>query len=124
MNVVDSSGWLEFFAGGRSAKYFAPPIMDTSNLLVPAICLFEVFKVVARDFGESEAIQSVAFMKEGAVVDVNERIALFAAQLSLTQKLPMADSLILAISRQHEATLWTQDADFKGLDGVKYFKKT
>lgn len=123
MNLVDSSAWLEFFSGSKNASRFEPIILSSEDLLVPTICLFEVFKIVARDFSENEAIKAVAFMKAGKVVEISERIALVGAQLSLSLRLPMADSLILAVARQYEAVLWTQDADFKGMDNVRYFAK-
>lgn len=123
MNVVDSSGWLEFFAGGRQARHFQGPIVATDDLLVPVICVYEVFKVICQQRNENDAIQAVADMKQGKIVDITDRLALSAGQISLSHHLPMADSLILAVTRQFDATLWTQDADFEGLDKVRYFKK-
>ena len=124
MNVVDSSGWLEYFSGGPQARWFQEPIQKTDELIVPAICIYEVFKVVSRQAGENQAIKAIAFMKEGLVKEITERLALEGAKLSMAHKLPMADSLILAVSRQSHATLWTQDDDFKGLENVRYYKKS
>jgi predicted nucleic acid-binding protein len=123
MNVVDSSGWLEFFADGPNAEQFATPLQDVPNLLVPAITLYEVFKVVCRQRGEDAALQAVALMQQGAVVELNASLALLAAKISLEVKLPMADSIILATARNHQAVLWTQDIDFADLQGVRYFPK-
>jgi predicted nucleic acid-binding protein len=120
MNLVDSSGWLEYFAGGQSAESFEDALKDIENLIVPTICLFEVFKVVLRERGEQEALQAVALMKQGHVVDLSEHIALNAAQISCRQKLPMADSLVYATALLHDAVLWTLDSDFKDIEGVKY----
>lgn len=122
-HVVDSSAWLEFFAGGENAKYLREPLKHTDNLIVPTITLFEVFKIVHRQRGEDAAIQAVALMKQGSEVDLDGGLALFAAQLSLEHRLPMADSIILATARTHDAVLWTQDSDFDGLEGVHYFPK-
>ncbi len=123
MNVVDSSGWLEYFAGGRNASRFAAPLQDMEALVVPAISIYEVFKVLLRESGEDAALQAAAAMQRGQVVDLTAPIAMSAATLSLEHDLPMADSVILACARAREATLWTQDVDFKGIDGVKYFPK-
>jgi len=121
VNVVDSSGWLEYFAGGPKAMSFEAPLKDTNSLIVPVICLYEVFKVVRRERGEQEALQAAALMKQGSVVDITEEIALQAALISHRDKLPMADSLILATVQAYNATLWTMDSDFKDMAGVKYF---
>ena len=123
MNVVDSSGWLEFFADGPNARIFAEPLEQTDLLLVPSVCLYEVFKIVLRQRGEAAALQAVALMRQGLVVELTERIALLAAELSLQEALPMADSIILATARLHDARIWTQDSDFKGLENVTYVAK-
>ena len=123
MNVVDSSAWLEYFADGPNADMFAAPIEDVDQLIVPTICLYEVFKSVLRQRGESDALSAVALMRQGCVEDLTERIALAAADLSLQTKLPMADSIILATARLNAAHIWTQDADFDGLDGVTFIAK-
>jgi len=123
MNVVDSSGWLEYFAGGKNASRFAAPLKDLDSLVVPAVSIYEVFKVLIREAGEEAALQAASAMQRGHVVDLTPQRSMSAATLSLQHSLPMADSIILAATREHEATLWTQDEDFKELDKVKYFPK-
>ena len=123
MNAVDSSGWLEYFANGDNADFFAPAIEDTKNLLVPVICIYEVFKRIRQQSGITEAQQHIGDMKLGQIIELDESLALSAAKISTDLKLPMADSLILATARAHNATLWTQDEHFKDLDGVKYIEK-
>ena len=123
MNVVDSSGWLEYFADGKNASRFAAPLRDLDALVVPAVSIYEVFKVLLREAGEDAALQAASSMQRGNVVDLTPQRALAAAALSLQHSLPMADSIILAVTREHEATLWTQDEHFKGLNKVKYFPK-
>lgn len=123
MNVIDSSAWLEYFADGPNAGAFAPPIQATAELVVPSITLFEVFKRVYQQRGEGPALHAVAVMQQGRVVDLDGPLALAAAKLSADSKLPLADSVVLATARQHEATLWTQDADFEGLPEVRYRAK-
>jgi len=118
MKLVDSSGWLEYFADGPNAAAFAKALQDPADVLVPTICLYEVYKVVLRQRDLSAALQAVALMRQGRVVELTEPIALLAAELSLRHKLPMADSVILATARAHDAHIWTQDADFTGIDGV------
>ena len=123
MNIVDSSGWLEYFAEGSNADFFAPAIEDTKNLLVSVICIYEVFKKLLQQSGLNEAQIHVSDMKQGEIVEIDESLALSAAKLSAELKLPMADSLILATARANHATLWTQDEHFKDLDGVKSIEK-
>jgi toxin FitB len=123
MNVVDSSAWLEYFANGPNAEYFAPAIEKTAELLVPSLALYEVFKRVLQQRDEESALQAVAVMQQGTVIDLDAPLALLAARCSLEHRLPMADSVILATARSHDAILWTQDADFKGIQGVEYRKQ-
>jgi len=123
MNVVDSCGWLEYFADGDNAAFFAPAIERTSELLVPSLCLYEVFKRVHQQRGEDAALKAAILMMQGSVVDLDAELALAAAKVSLSDKLPMADSTILATARAFEATLWTQDADFEGIEGVRYIAR-
>lgn len=123
MNIVDSSGWLEYFADGPNASFFSGPLAKTSDLVVPSVTIYEVFKVVLRQRGESDALQAVALMQQGLVVDLTAEIAILAAKVSNEDRLPMADSIILATSRVYGATIWTQDSDFKKIDGVRYLAK-
>lgn len=123
MNVVDSSGWMEYFTKGTNAKFFIPPIQDVENLLTPAICIYEVFKRLHLDMGEENALQAVGIMSYGREVELSRKIAIDAAQISIDMKLAMADSIILATARANNATLWTQDAHFKEFEGVKYIEK-
>jgi predicted nucleic acid-binding protein len=120
MNLVDTSGWIEFLFDGRNARIFAPAIEDTATLVVPVICLYEVFKKVNAVADEARALQVVAQMKQGHVVDVTEAIALRGALISLKHRLPMADSLILSTAWARRAELWTQDEHFAGIPGVRY----
>jgi predicted nucleic acid-binding protein len=124
MNIVDSSGWLEYFADGPNAGLFAPAITSTSNLLVPTVTIYEVFKRVLQQRSEGNALNAIAAMREGTVIGLSESIAMSAAKLSTQMKLPMADSIILATARAHAATLFTQDAHFKGIRNVRYIEKT
>lgn len=124
MNVVDSSAWLEYFANGPNAGAFASAIQATEELVVPSITLLEVFKRVYQQRGEGPALQAVALMQQGAVVDLDAPLALTAARISADGKLALADSVVLATARRFDATLWTQDADFEGLPGVRYRAKS
>jgi predicted nucleic acid-binding protein len=123
MNVVDSPAWLEYFADGPNADFFAPAIENVSELIIPSISIYEVFKRVLQQRAESDALQAVAVMQQGQVVDLDTATALYAAKLSMELRLPMADSVMFATARMHNATLWTQDADFKDLEGVQYVEK-
>ncbi len=123
MNVVDSSGWLEYFADESNAGFFAEAIENTDDLIVPAISIYEVFKRVYQQRGEGSALQAAAMMSQGNVVPLDRPLALSAARISLDLKIPMADSIILATARSHDAVLWTQDVDFKGIAAVEYRDK-
>lgn len=123
MNVVDSSGWLEYFADGANADFFASAIEKSSELVVPVISLYEVYKRILQQRGETAALQAVAHMHQGEVVELDSSIALSSARLSARHGLPMADSMILATAQRHEATLWTQDGYFEGIDNVRYRPK-
>ena len=121
MNIIDSSGWLEYFSDGPNAIHYLPPLNDTSTLIVPVITIYEVFKVVLRESAENEALQAVAAMQKGKIIDLNANIAMDASKLSLQHHLPMADSIILATARAYDCVIWTQDSDFQHIEGVNYF---
>jgi toxin FitB len=123
MNIVDSSGWLAYFADEPNAKYFLPPLSDSDLLVVPSITIYEVFKVVLRESSANEALQAMVAMQKGKVVDLTAALAIAASRLSLKLQLPMADSIILATAHEFNATIWTQDSDFKKISMVKYFPK-
>jgi len=123
MNIVDSSGWLAYFADEPNAKHFLTPLNDAASLVVPTVTIYEVFKVVLRESGENEALQAAVAMQKGTVVDLTAALAIAASKLSLEHNLPMADSIILATAKEFEATIWTQDSDFRNMGDVKYFPK-
>ena len=123
MNVVDSSAWLEYFADGPNAAVFAEPLGDVTHLVVPAITVYEVFKVVCRQRGEDAALQAAALMQQGMVVELSASLAMVAAKTSLELGMPMADSIILATARQHDTLLWTQAEHFRNVAGVRFVAK-
>ena len=123
MNLVDSSGWLSYFADEPNAKYFLGPLNETDSLVVPTVVIYEVFKVVLRESSENEALLAAVAMRKGTVVDLTTSRAIAASRLSLEHKLPMADGIILATAKEFGAAIWTQDSDFKNIRGVKYFPK-
>ena len=123
MNVVDSSGWLSYFADDNNSASFANPIEKLEELLVPSITLIEVFKSILRQKGEDAALEVIAHMEQGTVVALDSGLALDAAYCGVEYKLPLADSIIYATTRKHEAVLWTQDIDFKDLNNVRYYPK-
>ncbi|MBW2544788.1 MAG: type II toxin-antitoxin system VapC family toxin [Deltaproteobacteria bacterium] len=123
MNIVDSSGWLAYFADEPNAKHFLAPLSDPALLIVPTVTIYEVFKVILRESSENEALQAVVAMQKGKVVDLSASMAIAASRLSLEHKLPMADSIILATAQEFKAIIWTQDSDFKNISNVKYFPK-
>lgn len=122
MNVVDSSGWLEYFTGSNRANLYADAIEKTETLLVPSLSLFEIFKKVYKENVEDFALKVVAHMQLGKVIQLDSSIAIYAAKLSVDKSIPIADSIMFVTARLHKATLWTQDNDFRGLSGVKFFE--
>ena len=122
MNLVDTSGWIEYFFDEPNASFFAGPIEETDSLFVPVICLYEAFKKVSHEADEARALRIVAQMKQGRVMELTEQVALQAALVSLKHQLPMADSLIYAAALSQDATVWTQDEHFRDLPGVRYKK--
>ena len=123
MNIVDSSGWLAYFADEPNAKHFLAPLSNSDSLIVPVITIYEVFKVILRESSENEALQAVVAMQKGRIVDLSAPLAITASKLSLEHQLPMADSIILATAQEFKAIIWTQDSDFKNISKVKYFPK-
>ncbi|TET15506.1 MAG: type II toxin-antitoxin system VapC family toxin [Actinobacteria bacterium] len=123
MNLVDSSGWLEYFTDGKNAEFFAPVIENTDELIVSVINLYEVYKKIASEKDDNSAIQAIALMQQPKVIEVTDSISIFAARLSIKLEIPMADSIIYATARMYDAIIWTQDSDFKNLEGVRYFRK-
>jgi predicted nucleic acid-binding protein len=123
-NIVDSSGWLEYLADAPGADQFAPAIENTALLIVPSICVLEVFKKVLREFGEGEALQAIAVMQQGQVVDLDGSLALLAAKLGVEHKLPLADSVVYATAQAMNGIVWTQDEDFEDLPDAKFFRKS
>lgn len=124
MNVIDSSAWLEYFADGPNAGHFAAAIEAPDELLVPSITLLEVFKRIAQQRDESTALQYIAVMQQSVVVELDAALALRAAMLGRQYRLPLADSVVYATAQAAGATVWTQDADFEGLPGVKFWRKS
>jgi predicted nucleic acid-binding protein len=124
MNLVDSSGWLEYFANGPNADFFAPAIEDVDHLLISSINIYEVFKRVLQQRDEDAAHQAAAVMMRGKIIEVDALIAIQAAKISDELKIPLADSIILATARANNAVLWTQDSDFEKIDGVRYIAKS
>jgi predicted nucleic acid-binding protein len=123
MNLVDSCGWLEYFAEAPNADFYASAIEDVQNLIVPTICILEVFKRILQQRNEDAALQAIALMHQGLIVDLTSNLALDAAKIGVQLKLPLADSVILATARTHAAVIWTQDEDFKGIKGVRYIER-
>ncbi len=123
MNVVDSSAWLSYFAGDANAKMFSRPIENIDKLIVPSITIAEVFKCILRQRDEDMALEAIAHMEQGKVIPLDSSLAIDAAQYGIDHKLPLADSIIYATARKYDALIWTQDIDFKLLEGVKYYSK-
>ena len=123
MNIVDSSAWLSYFAGDANAEVFSTPIENIGKLIVPSITITEVFKYILRQRGENMALEAIAHIQQGKVVSLDSSLAIDAAKYGIDYKLPLADSIIYATGQKFSALIWTQDVDFKSLEGVKYYPK-
>lgn len=121
MNLVDSSGWLEYFTDGKNAGKFAAAIEDTERLIVSTLNIYEVYKKVIAERDEDAALEAVAMMQQARMIEVTSSIAIQAAKFSYISKIPLADSIIYITTIENNAVVWTQDADFKGMEGVEYF---
>ena len=122
-NVVDSSAWLAYLADEPGAAHFSGAIEDLDNLVVPSVCILEVFKVVSHQRGDGDALQAVALMQQGRVADLDATLAVAAAKVGTDHKLPLADSIVYATGITLDGVVWTQDEDFEGLPDVKFFAK-
>jgi predicted nucleic acid-binding protein len=123
VNLVDSSAWLEYFANGANASFFAPAVENTRELVVPTTVILEVYKRILQQRNARSALEAVAVLQQGRVVDLTATLAIAAARISQAEKLPLADSVILATARAEGAIVWTQDADFQKRENVKFRAK-
>jgi len=123
-NLVDTSGWLEYFTNGKNADFFAPAVEDIDNLIVSVINVYEIFKKVLAERGENAALETIAILSQGEIVDVDMHIAIQASQISVQFKIPMADSILLATAQKYKAILWTQDKHFENIKAaIKFISK-
>ena len=123
LNVVDSSAWLAYLADEAGADHFSVAIEDTDHLVVPVVCILEVFKIVARQRGDGDALQAVALMQQAKVIDLDANLALIAGKAAIDHNLPLADSMVYATAMLVEGVVWTQDDDFEDLPDVRYYPK-
>ena len=124
MNLVDSSGWIEYLQDTPRADLFADAIEDRNSLLVPTIALFEVHEVLSRRLAAELVERCLYVMRLGRVLDFTDARAISASQIAVRHQLAMADAAMYSMAQEFGATFWTQDADYQGLVGVHYFPKT
>ncbi len=123
MNVVDSSGWIEFFLAAPSGPVFKPVIEERDKLVVPVIALYEVHRILSRRLPEAAVTLALDVMRLGRVIELTDRRAIAASSIAAQHKLAMADAVMYSIALEHKATFWTQDVDYEGLAGVRYCPK-
>ena len=123
MNVVDSSGWIEYLLDTPRADLFADPIENRAGLLVPVIALYEVHKLLSRTLPAARVATCLDVMRLGRVLELTDRRAIAAADTALRHRLAMADAVMYSMAIEHGGSLWTQDADYQGLPSVHYFPK-
>jgi predicted nucleic acid-binding protein len=123
MNLIDSSGWIEYLLGSPRADLFAPAIEQRDTLLVPVIALYEVHKILSRKLPAEKVEQALDVMRLGRVVDLTDRRAIAAAHVAVKHRLAMADAVMYSVALEFKATFWTQDVDYDSLPSVNYFPK-
>jgi predicted nucleic acid-binding protein len=123
MNIVDSTLWLEYFAGTDAGNVVSDVIENTDELIIPTITIYEVFKKLLLETSEDKALFAIAHMRQGKIVELSDELSLSAAKISNDYKIPMADSIIYATNLKFNSTLWTQDKHFSGLKSVNYYEK-
>jgi len=123
VNVVDSSGWIEFFRAGANGPVFKPIIEDRARLLVPTIALFEVHRVLSRSLPTDLVNRCLDVMRLGRVLDLTDARAIAASDIAAQHKLAMADAAMYSMALEFGASFWTQDVDYQGLPGVRYQAK-
>ncbi|MCX6156001.1 MAG: type II toxin-antitoxin system VapC family toxin [Candidatus Kapabacteria bacterium] len=123
MKIADSSVWLEYFADTTLAQSLEPIISETSELLVPSVTIYEVFRKTLIERTEHEAMTIISYMKKGKIIPLDDILALNAAYYGVKFKLPFADSVIYTVALNYNATLYTLDKHFQGLEHVEYFAK-
>ena len=124
MNLVDSCGWIEYLSGSPLSDFYSEPIEKTDDLIVPVVCIMEVFKKIFLEKNENTALQVVAHMRQGKVIPLTESIGLAAVVYGIEKKLPLADSIIYATGKAAGAAIYTQDEHFRGLDNVRFISAT
>jgi len=123
MNLVDSSGWIEFFQAGSNGPFFKPVIEHRDQLLVPTLALFEVHHVLSRKLSADLVERCLDVMRLGRVLELTDKRAVAASKVSRAHHLPLAGGAMYSMAQEFGATFWTQDADYDGLCGVRYFAK-
>ena len=123
MNVVDSSGWIEYLTDSKRADLFAAPIEQRDQLLVPTIALFEVHKILSRSLSEDLVDRCLNVMRLGRVLDLTDRRAVAASKVARQHRLALADAAMYSMAQEHSASFWTQDVDYDGLPDVRYFAR-
>ena len=123
MVIVDSCGWLEWFTDGKLADAYQKYLADQDNLLVPAIIVYEVYKVLKREVGEEKALLAAGYMKNSPVIPLDETLALAAADIALQESLAMADAIIVAAARAQNCKIISSDSDLKNQPNVDYIPK-
>lgn len=124
VNLVDASGWLEYFSDGPDAAFIAQTLQEIDRLVVPVVTILEVFERVCRDHGEGEALQAVAAMQQGRVVPLDTSLALEAGRLAVEHRVPATAGAVLAAAARHEARVWTLDERLRHVPGVQYRART
>ena len=122
MTLVDSFGWIEYLAEGRLAGRYEEYLSNLAEVVTPTIVLYEVYKKLRRECKEEEALLVVAQIMKTKVVSLTEEISLLAAEVSLKQALPVADSVVYATALKEACPVVTSDPHFKGLEDVIYLE--
>jgi len=119
MKLIDSSAWIEYFREGSRASLIEKDLSPVHDLVVPTLVIFEVYRFLTKKIGMKEALFTITQLQKGQTLHLNEEIALYAAELSLTHQLATADSIVYASALISNAELITLDNDFRGLPSCR-----
>lgn len=121
--LIDTCGWIEWLTDSKLASLFEPYFKHPSNLIVPTLIQYELYKWVCREKSTTFALEVVGITENSSVVPLDTRLALYAADISKEYNLSMADAIVYATSKINNAVLVTSDKHFKNITDVKYIKK-
>jgi len=122
--LIDTCGWIEWFIDDILADQFSPYFQQLSNIIVPTVIQYELYKWVCRERDNDTAQALIELTKQGKTIVLDTDLALKAAKLAAQYRLSVADALIYATAQLEKVELITSDDHFSDLPNVCYFPKS